>query len=187
MAVIKNTHSYRLLKDAVVLDLGDLSRQGDEILRQARVQAKAIITEAEKAAGKLVTEASDKGFEEGYKKGQAQGQLDGEQQAHEEVTSRFTEELQTLQQSWLTALKEWETRRSDMLLQARQDVLHFAFSLARKIVHQVIEHDPQVIASQLEDALMLLSRPSALCIALNPEDGPIVRELLPELQAGINY
>lgn len=185
MAVIKNTQSRRLLKDAVVLDLGDLSRQAVEIIRQARNRAKVVISEAEETARGIVEESSGKGYKDGFEKGKAEGHLEGAKQAHEEVTSQFTDELQALQQSWQAALEDWETKKSDMLLQSRRDVLHFAFSLARKIVHQTIQHDPRVIASQLDDALMLLSHPSSLRIALNPQDAPLVRELLPELCASI--
>ena len=58
MPVLKQSGSRLAIKEAVVLDLGDLGRQAAQLRLAAEAKAAKIIGEAEKEAGQLVATAS---------------------------------------------------------------------------------------------------------------------------------
>ncbi len=69
MAVIKNIQTDRILKTAVVLDLGDLKNQGESLLNQASAESERIISEAHMESQRLIDEAAGNGHEEGLQCG----------------------------------------------------------------------------------------------------------------------
>ena len=73
MAVIKSQNAQTLLKDAVVLDLGDLRRQAAERQEEAQAQARRIVAQAQDEAHRLTAGAHAKGFEQGMREGLAKG------------------------------------------------------------------------------------------------------------------
>ena len=91
------------------------------------------------------------------------------------------ERLESLLGGWTAALERWENERGCMHAAARHDVLRFAIELAGRIALRTIEGDPSVVVDQVAEALGLLTRPSAVEISVNPEDRPLVEQVLPEL------
>lgn len=185
MAVIKNIQSDRLLKSAIVLDLGDLKNQGERLLMQARAEAENIVKDAQRESERLIGEASDKGHEEGLKRGIEAGHLQGATEAREQVLEEYTDVLKTLQDRWIETLNSWESERNEMLLTAREEVLTFAFLLAEKIVHRVIEFNPDVVQDQVDAALRLITTPTSVCVAINPRDRKVLESALPDILESI--
>jgi flagellar assembly protein FliH len=183
MALIKHANANRLLNEAIVLDLGDLNRQAEAIMSRAREQAARILAQSKAEAQKLIEGAAAVGHAEGFEKGAAEGRVAGEQQASAQTLELMSERLQALTDSWIQALSRWEADRAQMLLAAREDVLLFAFALAEKLVYRIIRTDPLVVQEQLAEALGLLSRPTSVEIAVNPEDRATVEQTLPGLIA----
>jgi flagellar assembly protein FliH len=181
MALIKNSNAKRLMKDAVVLDLGDIQRQADALLEHARREADQILADARAAAQKLIDSASEIGHEQGLQKGLEEGSEQGRREGREEVIASLKPQLDELIGNWEKALEQWEREREEMLLAAREDVLRFAFALASKLTHRVIEHDPAVVRDQLAEALSLLCRPSAVSITVNPDDRAHIESVLNEI------
>lgn len=181
MAVIKNIQSDRLLKSAIVLDLGDLKNQGERLLKQARTEAENIVKDAQREADRLIGEASEKGHEEGLKQGIEAGRLQGAAEAREQVLEEYTDVLKTLQDRWIETLNSWESERREMLLTAREEILTFAFLLAEKIVHRVIEFNPDVVQDQVDAALRLITTPTSVCVAINPQDREVLEDALPNI------
>ncbi len=182
MAIVKNTQTDRLLKNAIVLDLGDLRHQADRIIEHANVQAEAIIEQARQEARRLVDVSAGQGFEEGKQKGLAEGRETGRAEARIESLEAFETQFSELQAKWSEALHRWEQDRQGMLRDAHEDVLRFAFEMAEKIVHRVVEQDPAVVVDQVRLALEHVSRPSSVCIHAHPDDAPLVDEVMPELK-----
>ena len=183
MKVIKSTNPDRLAR-AVVLDLGDLSRQAEAILADARAGATQILAEARREAAALTGAAREQGQGEGRAAGLAEGRAEGERQGREETLRTMTEQLQAIVASWAAALEQWERDRGDMLLHAREDVLVFAVETARRLVFRVAESDPGVVTDQLAEALSLLCRPTAVEVLIDPADRPLMEAALPDLLAG---
>lgn len=181
MAVIKNLQTDRILKKAVVLDLGDLENQGEHLLNQARAEAKRIISEAQLESQRLIDGAAGKGYEEGLQRGIEEGHRQGAEEARGQILEEYTGVLMTLQERWIEAMNRWETERSEMLLIAREEILTFAFVLAEKIVHRVIEFDPDVVKDQIVAALRLITNPTSVRIVVNPQDRELLEFALPEI------
>ena len=95
MALIKHAKSDRALKEAIVLDMGDLARQAERLLANARSEAASILEQARTEAHRITNGADERGHAEGYARGVADGRLDGELQGREESIQLHAEQLQT--------------------------------------------------------------------------------------------
>lgn len=182
MAIIKNIQADQLLKEAVVLDLGDLKRQAEHIMAQANAEAETLLENARQEVQRLVNEADGQGHAEGFERGLAEGRETGSEKARSESLASFQDRYATLLENWSEALLRWEHDRQTMLLQAKEDVLTFAFTLAEKIVHRVVGQDASVVTDQVREALELLSRPTAVRIHVHAEDVETIDEILPQLK-----
>jgi len=181
MTVIKNDKAADVLPRAMVLDLSDLAGQAKQMMEQARADAQRIREEAERDAEQRRAAASDEGYKQGFEKGEAAGTEAGRNAARNEVLGTFRPQLDQLTESWSEALQHWEQSRNDMLLQAREDVLTFAFELASNVIGRAIEHDPSVVQDQVAEALALLNQPTAVTIITHPDDRALIEEVLPKL------
>lgn len=183
MPLLKQRRSQQLVKDAVVLDLGDIDRQARELLNQARADAAAILHEAKSEADKLIAEAEGVGRSRGMEQGIADGLAQGREQGRQEIIAELKPQLEQMLESWSAALTQWENDRAEMLQQARGDVLSVALEMGRRITLKTIECDPAIVQSQLAEALAMVCRRTAVAIAINPADRPLIEEVLPELLA----
>jgi flagellar assembly protein FliH len=185
MALIKQTQAERLTSDAIVLDLGDLQRQADQLKEQATQRAAQIIAEARVEAQKLAEGAEQRGFEQGRAAGYEQGLEEGRQTGHQEAMRQTADQLQQLQQAWQNALQDWQSSRNDLMLDAQQNLLSLSLAMARRIVHRLPQVDPQVIADQLLAAIEYVVRPSDIVVRIHPDDRGVVDEALPALMQSV--
>jgi flagellar assembly protein FliH len=183
MAVIRQSEAQRVTRDAIVLDLGDLTRQADGLKARAKADAEAILTAAALDRQKLLAGARDEGLVKGLEEGRRQGTEEGRRQGIEAALAERRERLTALEASWGSALDEFTRERERMLLEARQDVLRLAVMMGEKITKRTLEVDPTVIAGQMEAVLALLARPTRLTIAIAPSDEALAREAMPGLIA----
>ncbi|GIW73664.1 MAG: hypothetical protein KatS3mg103_0186 [Phycisphaerales bacterium] len=73
MPMIPRADAQELARQAVVLDLGDLARQGQAILQRAHERAQAIIEEAKAERQRLIEGAHQLGYQQGLEQGLAEG------------------------------------------------------------------------------------------------------------------
>ncbi|UCD76365.1 MAG: hypothetical protein JSV91_05455 [Phycisphaerales bacterium] len=178
MALIKHAKAESMAKTALVLDLGDLQREADRILERAQQEAQTILGEAEARAAKIDAAAGEKGYAEGHARGLQEGRDQGRQEGRTEVIEQLKPQAEQIASGWADALERWDTDRKEMFLAARGDVLRFAAAMAEKIIFSVIKTDSTVIERQLAEALSLISRPTSVLIAINPEDRPVAEAIL---------
>lgn len=164
-----------------MLDLGDLNRQAERILSDARVEADRIIADSRAEAEQLIDSADTVGHERGYERGLAEGREAGREEGRQEVLDTLKPQINELIAGWNKSLEQWETDREEMLLAAREDVLTFAFALAQKIILRAIEHDPSIVRDQLESALKMLTKPTAVSVRVHPEDKACIEDAMPNL------
>jgi len=181
MPLIKHANSKPLMTQATVLDLGDLDRQAKRIVESAREKAQAVLDDAQREAQQMIEQADAIGHEQGFQRGKEEGREQGMREGREQVIAELKPQLEQLCQSWTDALSHWETKRNEMLLAAREDVLAFAVAMGEKIVFRTLEVDCSIIEDQLAEALSLLSQPSSVMISINPQDRTLVEEVLPDL------
>jgi flagellar assembly protein FliH len=181
MALIKTAKSPHMLKDAVVLDIGDLGRQAERMLSKAREEAQTILANARAEERRLIDGADKRGYDKGLSRGLNEGREQGRDEGRQQALAESAEQIAQLTRRWEQALSEWESQRTAMIQQAREDVLVFAFELARKIVHRVLQSDSTIVKDQVSAALALLVRPQAVAIHVHPDDRDAVQEVLPAI------
>ncbi len=181
MPVIRHVEAGALAREAIVLDLGDLARQGEALRADAKRQAQQIITEARAERTRIleaVTEEARKaGYDAGYADGLTRGRADGAAAAMQEHRARLTE----LDAAWTRSLEAHEAARESLMAGALRDVLRLAAAIASKVVKRTVELDADVVSRQMAAALAMLGRPTRVTIAVHPDDEPAAREALPSL------
>lgn len=181
MAVIRSRQAAALVREAVVLDLGDLARQGEAIRQRAVAQADQILREARDEARRIAQSAAEKGHAEGFKTGLAEGQRQGAETGRNEAFARHAAAIEALLKQWTEALGAFIESRKTLLTEARLDVLRLALAIAERVVFRTVEIDPGIIEDQMAEALSLLARRSALTIRLHPRDLELAQAVLPRL------
>lgn len=185
MALIRNAAASTLARDAIVLDLGDLQRQGELLKRRAREEAEQTLAAARRERDRLVAGAAEEGRAAGAAEGRAQGLAEGREQGRAEAMEERRAELEALIGGWTAALEEFNARRERMLSEARVDVLKLALQIAERITRRAIQHDPAVVQDQIRAVLAAVARPTRLTLCVHPEDAPIASEILPEVHAAM--
>ena len=186
MSVIKAKQASNLVREAIVLDLGDLSREAARLRTAAENKAAEIVADAQKEATHLVEKASAKGFEEGRATGFDQGFKEGRTQGHAESLLQRCEQLEQVEQGWRIAANLFETDRVDMQRQAHSAVLDLALRIAEKLVHRVIEVDRTIVIDQLIHALSYVIHSRDITVRICPDDRAVLEEAMPDLLTDFN-
>ncbi len=181
MALIKSTAHEAMTEDVIVLDLGDLRKQGEQMLQAARVEADKIIAEAREQAARMHEGSEETGHAEGYAKGIAEGRAAGTQEGHAEALAQQQAQLAAIQQSWTQALQTWDGERREMMIDARQSLLQLAVAIGKKIVRRMPQTHPDMVVDQVNAAIDYVVRPSDVTIRIHPDDRAIVSEALPAI------
>jgi len=183
MALIKQSDSRQVAQEAIVLDLGDLQRQGKEMRRRAETEAERILESARAERERLLASAYDEGFQKGEREGREAGREAGREEGRAAAHAEQKASLASLEERWTEALGAFEAGREDLVTHARADALDLALSIAKRIVKREVDGDREAARRQLEAALELVVRPTRLRVRIRPEDAESVREALPSLTA----
>lgn len=183
MSVVKGHNAATLIKDAIVLDLGDLGRQAAKLQAAADAKAKKTIADAQAEAARIIEAARSKGFEQGRAEGVAAGRAEGQKLGRADAVQQLSSQLKQLTQAWAEAVKRWDARREEIERDAREAVLDLSLHLAEKLVHRVVEVDPTVVQDQLAAALTHVLNPMEVTVEICPADRPVLEFALPELLA----
>ncbi|HEX7010489.1 MAG TPA: FliH/SctL family protein [Phycisphaeraceae bacterium] len=183
MPVIKASQTRPLIREAIVLDLGDLNRQARQLRQAAKEQAAQILAQAQQQAQQIIDSAHGRGFQEGKDAGYQEGLALGRQEGHAQALEQARQQLEQIQASWVELANQFDQQRQQMERQAQQAVLELSLKLARKLVHRVIEVDPSVVVDQLRQAVAHVLRPTDVKVHVHPADRPLLEEALPQLTA----
>ncbi len=181
MALIKGASSDSMTGDVIVLDLGDLRKQADEILRRARAEAQQTIADAKTEAARLRAGAAEQGRAEGFEQGKTEGLAAGRTEGHAQTMAETKQQLTQLQQSWTEAMETWDAERRDLMIDARESLVALSLAVAERIVRRTPEVQPDAVVDQIEAAIDYVVRPSDITIRIHPDDRSIVAEALPAI------
>lgn len=179
MALIRQIAAERVVRDAIVLDLGDLSRQGENLRTRALAEAEAIIRDAKVERERLIKDARALGHAEGLAIGRTEGISLGREEGRTAALSERGSELDKLSAAWTQALTIFIGAREQLLVDARADAVRLAVLIAKRVTKRTVAGDPGVAAAQMQEVLSLVSRRTRLRLAIHPEDEVSVREALP--------
>src|SRR5690606_929417 len=104
MALIRKSVAETLSREAIVLDLGDLVRQGEQIKARARAEADRILAEAQAERQRLIADAAEVGRQEGFARGVEEGRKQGEAAGRDAALGEWREKLIALESGWTQAL-----------------------------------------------------------------------------------
>lgn len=187
MPVLKQQPHTPLIRDAVVLDLGDLGRQAAKLRAAAEAKAQRILADARAEAQRILSGAEQQGFEKGHAEGLAKGVEEGRAKGHADALAAGGESVSQTTAAFNAVAQQWQEQRTAMDRDARQQVLEFALRFARKLTHRVIEVDPKVVVDQVAAALDRVLEPTDVAIRIHPDDRPTLKEVLPDLLAGLSH
>ena len=183
MAVIKDAQARDMARQAVVLDLGDLSRQASTILDQARREAEKIVRDARAERERIVAGAAEQGRAQGHAEGLARGTQEGQEKGKAAAVAEYRKRLDDLAAQWTGAVERFDAAREELLTRVQRDVLELALLIAAKVTKRVIETDPGVVVEQARSVLELVAQPTAMVLAICPEDREVLERSLPALVA----
>lgn len=181
MPLLKNDNAKRIQHEAVVLDLGDLRRQADQLREQAEAEATQIIEQARAEARRLTDGAAERGHAQGLAAGHAEGLERGQAEGRAAALEQVGEQLQQLQQAWVAAARQWEADRRQMVLDARESMLELAIAIARRVVKRIPAVDASVVVEQVVAAIDHMARPADATIRIHPDDRELAEQAMPEM------
>ncbi len=179
--LIKNSNSKSMAREAVVLDLGDLTAQGEVIKREAVASAERTLKEARAERARILAGAVEEGRTMGLAEGTARGLEEGRAAGRAEALAAEAAALKSLQQRWGSALDTFERERSAMLVEARASVLRLAASVARRVTKRAVDVDALVVTAQLEAALRMVLAPTKLVIEVDGTELEAAKRAVPGL------
>ncbi len=181
MPLIKHAQAESIAREAIVLDLGDLARQGEQIVKVAKDRAAKMIADAESERKRLIAGAVEQGHQQGFQKGLEEGRAKGQIEGHAAGLKERKAATEQVEKAWAEALGVFESARGKIVSDASRDVLKLAVRIAERVTKRAIRLDPQVAAAQLEEVLALVLRPTSVVVEIHPDDREIVTAALPEL------
>lgn len=183
MALIRQADAERLVRDAIALDLGDLTRQAEAIRARARADARRIVEEAQQRGQSLLAGATERGHAEGYERGRQEGYDAGFAEGRAAAIRQATEQLAPLQAAWAAELERFESELTRMLDSARRELVELALRIAERVVRRSIEADPASALPTVEAVLALVARAARVQLRVHPDDEPLIRDAMPALAA----
>jgi flagellar assembly protein FliH len=187
MTLVKHNDAVPLLKEAIVLDLGDVAKQARQLREAAQAKARQMLTSAAAEAQRLTENAAGAGFAQGHADGFRRGLEEGRQQGRAEALSQANEQLARIQDAWIQAAAQWDEHCQQFDRDARQAVLELALRLTERLVHRTVSTDAGVVVDQLAAALAYVLTPADLAVHINPCDRPVLEEALPRLMARFGH
>lgn len=166
MGLIRRSDAGELVRDAVVLDLGDLTRHAESILTRARAEADQLLTSARHERERLIGEGLEIGRAAGHKEGLEIGRREGREAALE----ADAEEISRLVGVWEEAAARFEGQRERLMSELRSDAIRLALSIAERVVRRIVEVDPEVASREVKAALDLVALNSRAVVAVHPDD-----------------
>ncbi len=181
MALIKRADADSIAREAVTLHLGDLERQGETLVAEAEARAERILVKARAERDLLIAGAAERGYKAGYAKGHAEGMAKGREAGEAEAVEHTTATISALAEQWGLAMGRFEDARERMLSDARSDIVRLATLFAEKVARRVVELDDATVGRTLEGVLRRVVGPTALTVAVHPDDLGTAERLLPTM------
>lgn len=153
-----------------LLVLEETSMQVATLLESAKAQAHEIVEEAKKKASEYHEEARKAGFSEGYNEGFQKGLGQAEQ--------LISQAKEVLEQS--------RTAFSQYLEACEPYLVAMTLEIAKKIVGDAIQCDPEIALSMIRQAISVLDDESSITINVNPEIVAIIEGSKQNLEGQYN-
>lgn len=118
---------------------------GEEILREARIEAERILAQAELEAMAQKANAAEEGYEEGYRKGYEEGHAKSEA----DVKAQMEAECHTYLEEIREIVDEVTTLKEEVLQKYTKDLKNIAIAIGEKVVQVSLKSSGSVIEKMI--------------------------------------
>lgn len=183
MTLVKAHAAVRHLGGAVSFELADYKAEAARLLAAARAESERLVREARAESQRIRTEAAERGRVEGMassrEEGFTLGKSEGEAIGRKEAQATYSERLGVLTRQWDESLRLWEVSRDALMREARKGVLQLAIGIASRVIQRMVKSDPEIAVGQLEMALELLGKATAVTVSCSPDDRDLIAANMP--------
>ncbi len=130
------------------------------------------VSKIERAFVQEIGDAEKLGFERGFDDGHTQGLNEGLTKSRE-VSRQFAD-----------AIRDAIDQRQILLEEAKQQVLKLVLQISRKVTHDAVDADPELVAKMIRGVIDSLIDPSRLKIKVSTKYLPIVEQNINEFLKG---
>jgi flagellar assembly protein FliH len=177
MPVIKSANSPTLIP----FSMADIERAAKGVLVRAQQQADQILTEAQSTATQLKQQAHAQGLIEGRKQGTAEGLAQGREAGHQQALTESRAQLQQALTALTTAATTIDQSRNDLEATALAEVTQLALAIARRVTKRQACIDPDILTSNLTEAMNLVVKSADVRVAIHPSQRTTLDAALPKL------
>ncbi len=181
MPVLKATRSPTLLKDAIVLDLGDVAGQAVRLREAARRQAEVILNEAKHKAASLTEKGEEEGFAKGHAAGLTRGTAEGRERGRAEAMHDVVGVMEEVRESLAGVVERIESDHREAVEAAESQLIRLALRIAERVIGRAVNADPALAVAAAADALATVMRPLEVTLRVHPEDEPLLEAAMPDL------
>lgn len=164
------------------------TKMAGQILAEAREQAEALVQEARAQSGNIQAQAQTQGYNEGFAKGHEEGSTKGYDEAYQRSLDETKEELDMLRSNMadsVSAVVSAIEEQTDSIYDSWRDDLIAVCKLAvEKIAAvQLNEERAASLTGLLNEAIGTLKKDRRLIISVNPEDEPVISDIIESTRA----
>jgi flagellar assembly protein FliH len=178
MPLIKSPNVPSTLTPFSMTDIENAARN---MLLRARRQADSILAAAQTEAEHLKTIAKAEGLADGKREGQKIGHTAGLEAAKKQALVERQQEITAAINACVAAANQFEQNRVELAASGLNELVKLALAVARRVTKRQAGIDPQVLASNLAEAMQLVLHAADVRISVNPAQKATLERLLPEL------
>ncbi|KNZ70886.1 flagellar assembly protein FliH/type III secretion system HrpE [Thermincola ferriacetica] len=158
------------------IDLQEVTRQAEEIIRETEEMVKELLETARQEAEKIVKKAKEeaenlvKEGQEKFKEIREQGYNDGWQVGHAEGTKKAEEEMKGTLLAAQKTLEDAIEERKKIILGAEDEIIQLAVAIAKKIIGHEISTNQDLIVGMVQKALEKVRDREEISLRVNPQN-----------------
>jgi len=137
----------------------------NNLIEEAKLQAAAIMSEAQITAERLIEEANQQAThlrDEAFSQGQALGSEEGRLQGYHEIETLLKDAVRIVE----TARQE----RAEIIEQCEKDILELALAVAARVIHTEVTINQDIVLAVVKDAIRKAKDQERVVIRVNPID-----------------
>jgi flagellar assembly protein FliH len=162
--------------------LADVERAARMILLRARQQAEQLLAVAQAEGETLKEEARAQGLKDGHREGTAQGLEQGRAAGQQQALNDHRAQLQHAVAALTKAATALDSSRGDLEATGLLEVVKLSMAISRRVTKRQGLLDPQVLTSNLAEAMKLTVQSTNVRVAIHPLQRATLDAALPELR-----
>jgi flagellar assembly protein FliH len=175
----------RVIRRLETVNVADHLAEARIVLERSRDEARRMLREAQAEAARITERASSEGYDAGFRRGHEAGQRAGQEEAFAAAKGAFeADQTQTLA-ALRAVMDEYEGRKRDLFIAARQDVVRFAARLAEKVTRQVGAVRPESAVANLDAAMRIVESATDMVVHVSPADRDVIAKFAESLDSTI--